>query len=111
MKNDKVILLHIRDAVEEIENYVKDVSEEKFFKNNMIQSAVMRQIEIIGEATKKLSKSFKDKYPNIPWKEIAGMRDILIHEYFRVDPIAVWKVVKEDLPKLKQELNLLKLTE
>ncbi|MEW6041190.1 MAG: DUF86 domain-containing protein [Elusimicrobiota bacterium] len=103
MKSNKVFLLHIRDAIRDIEKFVKDIPEKEFFKNHMLQSAVIRQIEIIGEATKNISEEFKNKHTDIPWKDIAGMRDILIHEYFRVDTKAVWKVIKEDIPDLKQK--------
>ncbi len=104
MKNDKVFLLHIRDAIKNIEKFVKNISEKEFFKNHLVQSAVIRQIEIIGEAVKNLSKEFKNRHNDIPWKDIAGMRDILIHEYFSVDTKAIWKVIKEDIPDLKQKI-------
>ena len=107
MKSNKVFLLHIRDAIRDIEKFVKGMTEQEFFQNQMVQSAVIRQVEIIGEATKNLTGEFKNRHPDIPWKEIAGMRDVLVHEYFRVDTKSVWKVIKEDIPELKQ--NLLKI--
>lgn len=73
--------------------------------NNLVQDAVIRQIEIIGEATKQLSKTIKEKYPEIPWKDIAGMRDKLIHDYLGVDLNAVWKTVEKDIPFLKNKLK------
>lgn len=105
MKSNKVYLLHIRDAINAIKEFVKDMSKEEFFRNNLVQSAVIRQVEIIGEATKNLTKEFKRKYRQIPWKEIAGMRDVLIHEYFRVDVDAVWKVINEDIPELENQIS------
>lgn len=104
MKSDKLFLLHVKDAVISIERFIRGITKEKFSSNYLLQNAVIRQIEIIGEATKNLSAELKKKHPDIPWKEIAGMRDILIHEYFRVDIIAVWKVIKEDLPGLKKKI-------
>lgn len=104
MQRDKLFLLHIRDAVVDIEKFIKGITKKEFYNNYLIQNAVIRQIEIIGEATKNLSAELKKKHSEVPWKEIAGMRDILIHEYFRVDIVAVWKVIKEDLPALKKKI-------
>jgi uncharacterized protein with HEPN domain len=75
----------------------------------MIQDAIIRQIEIIGEASKLISEKIKEKSPSIPWKDIAGMRDKLIHNYFGVDIEAVWKTIKEDIPILKKEIQALSL--
>jgi len=76
--------------------------------NNLIQDGVIRQLEIIGEATKRLSKEFKDRYPEIPWKDIAGMRDKLIHGYFGVDLDAVWDTAKKDIPGLRGKIEEIK---
>ena len=73
--------------------------------NTQIQDAVLRRLEIIGEAVKNIPQSFRDKYPRIPWKNIAGLRDILIHEYFGVNLRRAWKVAKDDILGLKQELT------
>ncbi len=73
--------------------------------NNLAQAGVIREIEIIGEATKRLTEEFKGKYPNIPWKKMAGMRDKLIHDYFGVDVDAVWDTVKQDIPVLEVEVR------
>jgi len=108
-KNNEVYLKHILDAISRIEEYTEGVKYEKFIKNNLIQSATIREIEIIGEAVKRLSEDFKKKYSEIPWKKIAGMRDKLIHDYFGVDIDAVWKTIKRDIPKLKSDIeNILK---
>lgn len=104
MKDDKFYLLHIRDAISAIEKFTKNVTKDRFFEDEMMQSAVIRQIQIIGEATKNLSKDLRNKYKVIHWKEIAGMRDILIHAYFKTDLTAVWKTVEKDIPELKFEL-------
>ena len=76
-----------------------------FMNNNLVQAGVMREIEIIGEASKKLNQGFKEKYPDIPWKKIAGTRDKLIHDYFGVDLDAVWGTVEKDIPILKNKLE------
>jgi len=78
-------------------------------KNRSLQDAVIRRLEIVGEAVKNLPPPFRSKHPEIPWKQMAGMRDILIHEYFDVDLILTWKVVKNELPSIKK--RLLKLIE
>jgi len=104
-KADAVYLKHIRDAISRIEEYTKAVGYDNFIKNNLIQDGVIRQLEIIGEATKRLSTEFKNKYPHIPWKDVAGMRDKLIHDYLGVDIDAVWDTVKKDIPILKKEVK------
>ena len=88
-KEDIVYLRHILDAVARIEEYTKGVIYEDFTNDNLVQAGVMREIEIIGEATKRLSKDIRDKHPGILWKKLAGMRDKLIHDYFGVDIDAV----------------------
>ncbi|MEK7169428.1 MAG: HepT-like ribonuclease domain-containing protein [Patescibacteria group bacterium] len=74
-------------------------------EDELVLSAVMRELGVIGEAAKKLSEEFKRVYTNVPWKQIAGMRDKLIHDYFEIDVEAVWKTAQEDIPFLKQELQ------
>lgn len=104
-KADAAYLKHIRDAISRIEEYTKAVGYNHFIRNNLIQDGVIRQLEIIGEATKRLSTKFKNKYRHIPWKDIAGMRDKLIHDYLGVDIEAVWDTVKKDIPVLKKEVK------
>ena len=100
-KHDLIYLQHIADAVAKIEHYIKTVDYSTFRSQGLLQDGVIRQLEIIGEASKKLSAAFKNKYNSLPWKDIAGMRDKLIHDYFGVDLKIVWKAATEDVPKLR----------
>lgn len=100
-QDDKVYLLHIRDALERIQTYLQELDKAGFFERILVQDGVIRQLEIIGEAVKRLSPELRKQHRNIPWKNIAGMRDKLIHDYFGVDLDAVWKTTQEDLPSLQ----------
>ena len=91
----------ILDSVNDIERFTKDMGFKEFLKDRKTVYAVVRAIEIIGEATKNISRAIKSKYPEIPWKKMAGMRDKLIHEYFGVDLEILWEVVKKDIPMVK----------
>ncbi|MGB9721564.1 MAG: DUF86 domain-containing protein [bacterium] len=104
-RDDFVYLKHILDAISRIEEYTRGLEYEDFINSNLIQDGVIRQIEIIGEATKKLSTEIRKKYPEMPWEDMAGMRDKLIHDYFGVDIDVVWNTVERDIPKLKNKLK------
>jgi len=105
MKRDiKTFLLHILNSIEKIEDFTKDCSLEKFIESDIIQNATIRMIEIIGEAVKNIPENFKTKHTDVPWKEIAGTRDKLIHEYFGVDLKLTYKIVKENIPELKENI-------
>lgn len=104
MKKPEIFLKHILECIEEIEKYTKKVSRERFLQTTQLQDAVVRRLEIIGEAVKNLPTAFRDKYSEVAWKKIAGLRDILIHQYFGVDLNLVWKMVKRNLPGLKKKI-------
>ncbi|MGH7452375.1 MAG: HepT-like ribonuclease domain-containing protein [bacterium] len=101
--DDQLYLQNILDAISAIETYVQGLDRDGFDKNKLVQDGVIRQITIIGEATKLLSNELRDKYSQVPWRQIARMRDILIHRYFGVDLEQVWLTVQKDSPVLKAE--------
>jgi uncharacterized protein with HEPN domain len=104
MKDDRIYLLHIRDAIRQIVEYTA-IQKEAFCADRKTQDAVVRNLEIIGEATKRLSQPLKAAHPDIAWKPIAGMRDKLIHDYFGVNVELVWDVVERDLPVLYEKVE------
>ncbi|TAN58038.1 DUF86 domain-containing protein [Patescibacteria group bacterium] len=104
-KDPEIFLGHIQESIGEIEFYTAKMLMKDFLKDRKTQDAVIRRIEIVGEAVKNLPRDFKERYFEIPWREIAGMRDQLIHGYFGIDLNIVWKTVKKDIPKLKKEIN------
>ena len=93
------------DSIDAIESYTEDVSERTFQDDSLIQDGVIRQFEILGEAAKQVSTETREQHDEIPWQDIAGMRDKLIHGYFGVDIDVVWKTVEEDVPHLKHLLG------
>lgn len=108
MKKDvNVFLGHILESIESIEAYVHGLEKDDFLNSEEKQDAVIRRIEIIGEATRNIPSSFRKQHAHIPWKDIAGMRDKLAHDYFGVSLNVAWEVVKNDLPKLKRDIKKL----
>ena len=97
-------LQHILDAISKVEDYLEGIDRQTFSERSLIQDGVIRQIEIIGEAVRRLSRDLRDQYPKIPWQDIAGMRDKLIHDYFGVDLETVWLTALDDLPVLKAKV-------
>ena len=101
MKDDRLYLEHIRDAIAKIRAYTAGGRDE-FMRNSLIQDGVIRNFEIIGEASKQLSDDVKGKHPEIPWSDVARFRDFLIHHYMSVNPKRVWDVIETHLPALRK---------
>ncbi|OGF64840.1 hypothetical protein A2Z53_02505 [Candidatus Giovannonibacteria bacterium RIFCSPHIGHO2_02_42_15] len=104
-KNPKIFLEDILESIIRIEKYVKGKTKKEFLDNYEKQDAIIKRLEIIGEAVKNISPEIKKKHPEIPWKDMAGMRDILVHEYFGVIMDRVWDTAKNDIPKLKKQIK------
>lgn len=100
-KDDSIYVDHILECILKIKTFCEGVEKQGFIENAMLQDAVIRNVEVIGEAAKKLSAEFRKMHYHIPWKEISGMRDKLIHNYFGVDIEIVWKTVQKDIPYLE----------
>lgn len=101
MRNHNLYLKDISESIESIEKFVEGVNFETFKNDDMRVSAVIRKFEIIGEASKNVPDMIKQKYPDVPWKKMVGLRDRLIHFYFGIKYELVWETIKKDIPQLK----------
>ena len=104
MKEDKILLNHIIESIDYILEFNNGITEGAFLKSRMIQDSTIRNFEIIGEATKNISEKTKNHFPDISWRQMAGLRDKLIHDYAGVDLISVYRIVVDILPALKTRL-------
>ena len=107
MKDPLILVRHILDAIAKIEGYTKEFNQSDFEENFLVQDAVIRNIILIGEAAKNVPYDFKKKFTHIEWKQIVGMRNKVVHEYFVIDVETVWNVIQRDLPELKQAFSKL----
>ena len=104
-KDDTVYLRHILDAIERIADYTKGTSAEQFMQSQLVQDGVVRQLEIIGEASRNLSDEFRQEHLQVPWSQMIGLRNRIIHAYFNVNLHIVWEIVQKDLAPLKQQVK------
>ncbi|HLD31164.1 MAG TPA: DUF86 domain-containing protein [Patescibacteria group bacterium] len=104
-KDPKIFIEHILESISLVGQYIFELSKKDFLQSKEVQDATIRRIEIIGEATRQIANDLREKYPEIKWREIMAMRNLLIHEYFAVDMEATWDTIKQDLPKLERQLK------
>jgi len=103
-----LLVVDILENISLIEKSIESVKKKDFLLSPDLRDATLRRLEVIGEAVKNMPVSFKEKYSQIPWKRIAGFRDIVIHTYFRIDTDIIWNVIKKDIPPLKQKIIKIK---
>ena len=100
-----VYLHHIIEAIESIEKQIRGMTEEQFYDSEVIRRFVERKLEIIGEASKRISEEFKNQYPKVPWEKMAGIRNVIIHEYEDIDTAIIWDTITQHLPSLKKQIE------
>ena len=105
MKDDTLYLIHIFECISRIEEYVKDMKQESFLKDSLVQDAVLRNLQIMAESTQRLSDSFKTHHSNIEWAKISGLRNILVHDYLGIELETVWSIIVAKLPEVKQTIE------
>ena len=101
----RILLEDILGAIRKIEKYTKNLSRDDFIKNSMVADAVVRNLEIIGEASKNISAEVQKNLPHIPWKKLSGIRNRIVHEYFGVDLSIIWFIIENELAQLKQTIS------
>lgn len=102
---DKIRLLHVLDAIKEIEKYIIAADLSGFLENSMMRFACIKQMEIVGEACNHVSPELKSKFSDIAWAQIVGMRNVFAHEYFGIDSGLIWEIIKNDIPELNGKIE------
>ena len=105
MKDDRLYLIHITECIARIESYVENMDKSVFLASSLVQDAVVRNLQVMAESTQRLSGSAKEAHPQVEWYKIAGLRNVLVHDYLGVDVEKVWNIIEEDLPSLKEVLQ------
>ena len=105
MKDDTLYLIHIGECLDKIDLYMAGVDRERFLKSILIQDAVLRNLQVLAESTQRLTDEFKEAHPDVEWYKIAGLRNILVHDYLGIDIETVWNIVERKLPELKQVIE------
>jgi uncharacterized protein with HEPN domain len=103
-KDPRVYLAHILECIHKIERFTSD-GKPRFLQDSMVHDAVLRNFEVIGEAAKRLDDTYRQAHPEIPWRALAGLRDVLIHQYEGVDLERVWAIVEQEVPRLKEAIS------
>jgi uncharacterized protein with HEPN domain len=104
-RNHLMFLEDVLESMNRIETYLTGVTYNQFIENQLIIDATIRNLEVIGEASKYIPEEIKERYPMIPWRKMTGLRNILIHEYFGIDEENVWEIASNNLPQTKQEIE------
>ena len=102
-KDDRVYILHMQDCIDRIDEYIE--SKEHFYQSHLIQDAVVRNLQVMAESSQRLSDAIKEQYSEIPWRNIAGFRNIIVHDYLGLDLDVIWSVVELELPKPRKVLR------
>lgn len=105
MKDDQLYLIHISECIERIESYVSGIDKRAFMASSLVQDAVIRNLQIMAESTRRVSDRLKEAQPKIDWHKIAGFRNILVHDYLGIDVETVWNIVVKEIPALKKTIN------
>jgi uncharacterized protein with HEPN domain len=106
MKDDKLYRIHISECIEKIEQYLNGVDLTAFHKETLLQDAVLRNLQVLAESTQRLSDDFKQHHKEIEWYKIAGLRNILVHDYLGIDLDTVWNIIQNELPTLRGKVSL-----
>ncbi len=107
MRDDRLFLLHIRDSLWEVREFIEGESYESFSENRMVQNAVIRSFEVVGEAARRVSPAFREAHPEVPWRVMGDFRNKLIHDYFGLELEVIWKTATEDAPLLLDRIERL----
>ena len=107
MKDDRLYLIHISECIERIESYASGLDKGAFLNSTLVQDAILRNLQVMSESTQRLSDALKESHGQIDWRKMAGLRNILVHDYLGVDAERVWNIIQKDMPALKKAIRSL----